>query len=513
MSTNSLTEKQLSAGFIFCLICYFGLHILLRVSISDSLEFDEAEQALLSQWLRPGYTEQPPLYTWIQHYLFQIFGKNVFAVSLLKNSLLCLTYTCIFFSGRILFKSTKPAILAACSLLLIPQIGWESQRDMTHTTLVVFAASATLLQCLRMINKQKLRDYILLGILLSVGILSKVNFILFLSILSCCLLSLPEGRRFLLSPKMVVVLLIIVVSTGPYFHWMYTNQDIVFSATHKFNRATEQYYVKGTGSLFYNSFLFLTPLWLIYLLMFPSGFALKPGNHHGFSQKMFLRYLQFFIVILLAIVLLFKVTYVKDRWLQPILFVVPLFFFSRLNPTKISAKRFKYFIIAILLVAVGVYSAFTLRVVGATYFGFLEPSHFERFCRMNYPITKMVSEMREAGFSEGLIISNDRFLAGNMLFQFPDSAVIIPNYRFEDLIRERNFTKAAIVWDGDYHPQIPQTLVSYMRKNFKYEEVRYPASYYNHTYNYGRNEKVTLAVIYLSLLETDNTSALHKSQQ
>lgn len=495
MPATSLTERQLSTRFIFCLLCYFGLHVILRVFISDSLEYDEAEQALLSQWLQPGYTEQPPLYTWIQHYLFQFFGKNVFAVSLLKNALLCLTYICVFFSGRILFKDTRPAILAACSLLLIPQIGWESQRDMTHTTLVVFAASATLLQCLRMIKKQQVRDYIFLGVLLSVGILAKVNFFLFLGILASCLLSLPEGRRFLLSPKIFVTLLIIIVATGPYFYWMYTNQDIVFSATHKFKRAAENYYLKGTSSLFSNSFLFLTPLWLIYLLIFPSGFALKTKNNHSFSQKMLLRYLLSFIVILLAIVLLFKVTYVKDRWLQPILFVVPLFFFSRLDPAQISSRRFKYFISVILLAAVGVYSAFTIRVAGASY--------IERFCRMNYPITQMASEMRKAGFSEGLIISNNRFLAGNMYFQFPGSAAIIPDYGFEELVKERHFTKAAIVWKGDYYPQVPKTLVSYMKEKYGIDIIRYPAKFYSHIYTYGRQEKVTLGVMYLSLPETD----------
>ncbi len=156
MTTPPLPRQQLEIKFLILLGCYFSLHILLRVLISDSLDYDEAEQALLGQWLLAGYTEQPPLYTWIQHALFALFGKNVFAVSLLKNSLLFLTYVFVFLTSREILKDTRTAILATCSLLLIPQIGWESQRDMTHTTLVVCAAAASLWQALRLVKKQNL---------------------------------------------------------------------------------------------------------------------------------------------------------------------------------------------------------------------------------------------------------------------------------------------------------------------------------------------------------------------
>jgi len=141
MTASKINNRDYSLKFLLLLSAYFSLHILLRVLVSDSLDYDEAEQALLSQWLLPGYTEQPPLYTWVQYFLFELFGKSVFAVSLLKNGLLFLTYLFVYLSGEKLLKDTRAAILATSSLLLIPQIAWESQRDMTHTTLVVFAAA------------------------------------------------------------------------------------------------------------------------------------------------------------------------------------------------------------------------------------------------------------------------------------------------------------------------------------------------------------------------------------
>ncbi len=327
MPAPATDNQQLTAKFLILVGCYFSLHIILRVLISDSLDYDEAEQALLGQWLLAGYTEQPPLYTWMQYFLFKLFGKNIFAISLLKNSLLFLTYVFVFLSSQKILKDSRAAILATCSLLLIPQIAWESQRDMTHTTLVVFAASATLWQAIRLLKSQTLSNYCLLGLLLGIGILAKANFALFLVILLLSLVTLPEGRKAIISPKTGISILIIAAISGTYFLWMYANQDIVFSVTHKFERAVENYRLKGTISLFTNSFLFLTPLWLICLLCFPTGYGRNQPPDTGLYHQFIKRYLLLLFLVILTVVLLFKVSYVKDRWLQPLLFVAPIFSF------------------------------------------------------------------------------------------------------------------------------------------------------------------------------------------
>src|SRR5262245_21622617 len=75
------------------LLVYFGAHLLSRVLVSDALELDEAEQTLWTQQLHAGYGAQPPLYTWLQWGVFQLFGVSVFSLALLKNLLLALTYT------------------------------------------------------------------------------------------------------------------------------------------------------------------------------------------------------------------------------------------------------------------------------------------------------------------------------------------------------------------------------------------------------------------------------------
>ena len=495
-TTPPADQKRLTLWFFLALTSYFALHIVLRVALSDSLDYDEAEQALLGQWLLAGYTEQPPLYTWLQHFLFVLFGKNVFAVSLLKNGLLFLTYSCVYFAACEILKDRRPAILAAFSLLLIPQIGWESQRDMTHTTLVVFAASATLWQTLRLLKNQHFTNYCILGLLLGTGIMAKANYALFLTILTLAFCSFAEGRKILFNKKIIASLLFAAIFTAGYFLWMAENQDIVFSATHKFKRGMENYWLLGISSLFSNSFLFLTPLWLFCMLIFPLIFLRDENPNSDFHHKFISRYLLILFAVLIIIVLLFKVTYVKDRWLQPVLFTAPIFFFSRLDPAAISSKKFKTYLGIILLAALSVYSAFTLRVVGA--------SMLQSFCRLNYPFNVMAEDMRKSGFTDGLIVSNNRFLAGNLHFRFPTSTAIIPDYRFEALIEKDRYSFMAIVWKADESQTLPVGLDSYLQEKFSIHGADFPVNYFNHPYLFARTETVTLAAIFVPLPSVNN---------
>ena len=484
---NGLKSMQ----FLLILACYFGLHILLRVTVSGSLDYDEAEQAMLSQWLLSGYTEQPPLYTWIQHYLFRLFGENVFSISLLKNSLLYLTYVFVFLSSRIILKNSRAAILATCSLLLIPQIGWESQRDMTHTTLVVFAAAATLYQALRLMEQQSCFNYLLWGLFLGIGFMAKANFGLFLVILLLTLVTFDKGRRVLFNWKLLFSLTVIAGLAGNYFYWMFNNQDIVFSATKKFKQAVDNYYVKGSLSLLANSFLFLTPLWLIYLIFFPAGYDVKWWEERTFHQRFIGRYIVFFFFILLLVVLIFKVTYVKDRWLQPLLFVVPILFFSRLPGDKLTDRRYKGFLTVVFIAAATIYLAFTIRVTGASY--------LERFSRMNYPFSPMAEDIRSLGFDRGLIVSDNRFLAGNMHFRFPTSPALIPEYRFEELDSNQGFDNILVVWMADRSADIPEKLSLLLSNKYRINPNEHSIHYFEHTYIFGRTEKVTLAVMHIPL--------------
>lgn len=491
VSTEHTNTHNLTLAFLLMLSAYFALHIVLRVTLSASLDYDEAEQVLLSQWLLAGYTEQPPLYTWMQHFLFVLFGKNVFAVSLLKNSLLLLTYICVFFAAREIFDDVRTAILAALSLLLIPQIGWESQRDMTHTTLVVFAAAATLWQVMRLIKSQSLTNYGMLGLLLGMGILAKPNFPLYIATLLITLSSFAEGRKVIFSKKILVSLLILAACIAPHVLWIADNQDIFFSATRKFKSGRPDYLYKGLASLITTSFCFLAPMGIVYLFVFPEGFSLKRSSLSGFHRQFISRYLLFLFLVLVVVVIAGKVTSVKDRWLQPLLFVAPIFFFARLPSGAITPPRFKLFLRIITVAALAIYIAFTIRVVGVSY--------TKNFRRLNYPFNRMAEKMYHLGFTNGLLISNDRFIAGNLRFQFPESTALIPEYRFAQLVDPTQYSQAAVVWRAGKSQEIPADLKMFVERTYKVKVADYPTYSLEYPYLFAHTKTVTCVVLFFPL--------------
>jgi 4-amino-4-deoxy-L-arabinose transferase-like glycosyltransferase len=129
---NTALDRWVPLG----LVLYFGLHLISRVLVSPSLELDEAEQLLHMQALSLGYGFQPPLYTWLQALVFAFTGPGVFGLALLKAVLLWLTWWAMYKLAR-LFYEAKDALAIGLSLALFPQFLWESQRDLTHTVLLV----------------------------------------------------------------------------------------------------------------------------------------------------------------------------------------------------------------------------------------------------------------------------------------------------------------------------------------------------------------------------------------
>ena len=493
-----LIAQRQTLAFLLFLAGYFLLHIALRVAISPSLDYDEAEQMVLSQWLLPGYTEQPPLYTWVQRLLFALFGKGVFAISLLKNTLLFLTYLFVFLSARRALNNERLAILASLSLLFIPQIGWESQRDMTHTTLAVLAAAATLWQVLRLLERQNLGNYLVLGVILAVGILSKANYLLFAAVLFITLATFAEGRQLLFHRHMALALCLALLLPSGYLWWMTENRDIVFSATHKFKREALDFWYKGPASLVFKTFLFLTPLWLILLLLFPQSLRGTLPPAEDLPPRLLQRLLLFLFIALLVVVLAGKVTYVKDRWLQPLLFIVPLVFFARLHRNQPTAPRFTLFIGLAGVAALGIYLAFTLRVVAASYSG--------SFCRLNYPFAAIGADLRALGFREGVLISDDRFLAGNLHLLFPASPALVPGYRLERQLPAENsglpapgHRQLAVVWHAAQSLTLPDELRSYLASAFAVTDIAAEPRVLRHRYLFARDETLDLAVLLIPL--------------
>jgi len=160
-------------AFWLTLAAYFCLAALGRVLVSPSAELDESEQLVLTQAMQWGYVSQPPLYTWLQGLCFSILGTHVGSLAVLKGILLFGTFVFVYGLVKAATSALRPAVVASLSLFFIPQILWESQRDLTHSVLATMVAAATLFVFLRLVQRRRPADYGWFGLCAGLGMLSK----------------------------------------------------------------------------------------------------------------------------------------------------------------------------------------------------------------------------------------------------------------------------------------------------------------------------------------------------
>ena len=215
------------------LVVYMTLHVLARLFVSPVLDFDESEQVFLSQWFALGYNNQPPMYTWTQMGVFALMGCSVFSLTLLKNLHLFGTYLLTYGAVRTTTEDSRPATIAAVGMLTIPQIAWESHRDLTHTVGATFFVALLIYAVVRLAAKPHWCWYGLVGLATGMGMLSKYNFSLVILGVFVAAISLPRYRALILDRRIYLTISIAIALVVPHAVWMADHIGLATSRTLK----------------------------------------------------------------------------------------------------------------------------------------------------------------------------------------------------------------------------------------------------------------------------------------
>lgn len=419
-----------SVRFILVLALYFLAHLLIRLSLSDSLDLDEAEQVFEFQQLRMGYGTQPPLYNWLQWILFSTLGLNLFALALLKSVCLFGIYFFMFLTARPLLGSLG-AMAVSASLLLLPQIGWEAQRDLTHSALLTTIASMSLFAYFALLRRPTLARYALFGLLVGLGMQTKYNFVIFIAGVIFASLMVPQHRAIIWNRKIVASIAVAVLCLLPHGLWLLQHFDAAAGDTivEMNDEGTTDFLLNvlaGLRSLLMATISFITPIWLIYLLACIPFFgkADKPVLRRLSTEALFLLFLYAgYLGAIIIIVLTGELTRVKDRWMQPMLFSAPLLFFLLL-PGLAQPAVFRRIIKVAAFFAACFLLALPLRV-------YLGPS-YERYVRAHHPYPALANELTQRFPQVHDVVTTDKLLAGNLHFQRPALRTLLLSRMLEE---------------------------------------------------------------------------------
>ena len=216
--------------FLLLLIVYILSHLVFRICISDSLEKDESELILqFQEGFKLGYGAQPPLYNWLQFSFFNIFGLNVFSLVFLKNSLLFTIYYFLFKASSIVLENDYYAIFSSISLMLIYNFSWVMHKDLTHSVLLMALCSVSLYLFFKVFTENSKKYYILFGVFLGLGILSKYNYLLFALSLLISGVMIKNIRRRIFNKNALLILLFFLLVVSPHIFWCLGNTNSLFS--------------------------------------------------------------------------------------------------------------------------------------------------------------------------------------------------------------------------------------------------------------------------------------------
>jgi len=162
---------------IYILIFIFLFRLFALKIMNIDLYVDETYYWYWSKHLDFGYYSKPPLIAWIIYFFTSLFGDNLFAIKIASSIFYSLAAIFIYLSAKEFFDK-KIAFFSAITYITLPGVSYLSQVISTDSLLSFFWIGSFYF-FIKSIKENLLKYWILLGIFIGFGLLSKPTMILF----------------------------------------------------------------------------------------------------------------------------------------------------------------------------------------------------------------------------------------------------------------------------------------------------------------------------------------------
>ncbi|MEK1889356.1 MAG: glycosyltransferase family 39 protein [Phyllobacterium sp.] len=331
-------------------LCYFAFQVFFLTMISNGAGVDDAEQLAYVGALQWGYGgSQAPLYTWINSIAGDFLGISLFTIYLVKFSMLASLFASVYFGARLLGLSRMVAAAGMLGMFMLPQISWESQRTLTHSVGGTTGCAWAFLAFAWHMKSRSWLSAALLGLGIAAGLLGKFNASFLLIALILAGFSIPNYRSVLLSRPSLAAVLAFAAAVTPTGLWALAHTENLLARSHKFEmNAGGQLFISrlhGEWKLFLNSVLFSGVALAFFGIAWWRGRGDRVTARSSWTdgEKLVARIVWFALACVAIGVLISGAAEVKDRWLQPILFLSPLYLavlLDRFIRSDVPLKRF-----------------------------------------------------------------------------------------------------------------------------------------------------------------------------
>jgi lipopolysaccharide core galacturonosyltransferase RgtB len=490
--------------FFILLLIYLGQHLIFRTFVSESAGIDEAHQLVVGQKLQWGYGPHAPLYTWLMFIFLHVFGSSEFSLTLLRELLLFGTYTLTYFTTRELTRSHVCGILAALALQFHPSIAWESQRELTNSIVASTMVLATLLSFLR-IRPDRWGAWLAFGFFGGLTLLSKYNAGIFYGAMLLAAVSIPEIRRRLLNWRLAVAILVSVAVVTPNALWAYTHRDLTLSLTYKFGIHESMPWLQSVRTGLVNWIVavaaHVAPVIAVFAaILWRPIFVERCVKLHGEKEKFLWQ--TFLIVFGIGIiVVLFKVTEFKDRWLQPLFIATPILVVvavrDGLNRTRLKTLSLLAAAISCVVVVLASGRLFlTERRGQIAVWARLEKVDRPHRDILNAPFRKFAADLKTPAAKADFILTGSYWVGGNLRLWFPDKHISSPGPGLAPLDVNFPGQKCLVVWNVEQQTDLPDDLKEFANA-FTGRTGKLTPTFIEEKWKYHQNKMMRLAVLVL----------------
>ena len=414
---ESIGNQNLAVAAIFALYCC--LYAVLRLSVSSTMELDDAEQFHNGSYFSLGYAHQPPFYSWLVYAMTRLFGLNIQTIIATKYIIMFFFYFSFYLIARS-FWNRRVSLLIAGTLLLFPTYAYEFNRDLSHSVLVTAMASITCYLFVRLLRRERTADYLLFGASIGLGFLSKYNFAFFLFALILAASSFREGRSTLFSKKIFLSLASFIAVVFPHLMWLHQNDYLPFGhALTKADAGTLRLSsARQLLHIIFSSYTGVLVFLVICLLLFGFNISWRNLRYRSQLRLHLFHYLSFYgLTIPLLLIPVLKTGHFSERWLAPFLFCLPLALFSEANMQS-NNRSFKLLGYLCIFIAVAILAARAFIGFFPDLSGKVERIHTP----FRYVSQQLGQELKVRGVADLrdiTIITDTEFLAANIVACLP----------------------------------------------------------------------------------------------
>ena len=343
----SFNKKSINKLFYIFIAIHLILWTLVPSLTNNNLPLDTIEALAWGGNLDWGFNKHPPASAFFAELFYQIFGNNDWAYYLLSQIFLVFSFFIIFKLSQEIYKNKIFGLLSVVILEGIYFYNYTTPEFNVYISELPFW-TLTVYYAYKANFRNNVKDWAMLGFFSAIGFLSHYLFsYLLLSITFFFIYIFIKDKKF--NFKSLIAFEIFIIALIPHLIWLAENNYITI--TYGLHRAdsglNDKYLIDHI--IYPLSFLLkqigiLIPFWIM-LFMLVSKFKFKLNFKD--TKFIFLIFINFLPIILIAMTSLLTGSKIKTMWLTPFYLFFGVFFIY-LFQKEINLKKLKNFFICFL---------------------------------------------------------------------------------------------------------------------------------------------------------------------